>query len=136
MHNFPTPIFIKQPQTITEPSPCLTVDIVYLWSNSSYQLLHIIIRPSDPNKLNFNSSDQTIVSQKLKGLRSISFAYLKCSRRLVLFTYGFFRTAQPNSSTSCARRLTVDSLISIPRSFSDSTVTVRIDIHRLIFNFR
>ena len=127
MTNFLTPFFVKEPQDITEPLPCLTVGTVHLESNSSSRLLHTIIRPSDPNKLNFDSSDQTIVSQNSNGFRSIPFAYLRRLRRFVLFTYGFFQTTRPNNPTSCARRLAVDSPMSIPRSFSSSDVTVRAD---------
>ena len=130
MSSFPTSFLVKQPQTIIEPPPCLTVGIVHLESNSSSRLCHTSVRPSGPNKLNFDSSDQTIVSQKSNGFRSISFAYLRRLRRLVLFKYGFFRETRPNNRTSCARRLTVDSLISIPRSFSSSDVTVRADFRR------
>ena len=126
--------FVKQSQTITEPPPFLIVGTVHLGSNSSSRLLHSTIRPSDPNKLNFHLSDQTIVSPKPNGFRRI--AYLRHLKRLVLFTYGFFRAIQPNSSTSYGRRLTVDSLISISRSFSNSNMTVHADFRHSSFNFR
>ena len=98
------PFFVKQSQTITEPPPCLTVGTVHLGSNPSYRLLHTIIRLLDPNKSNFDSCDQTTVSQKSNGFRSISFAYLSRLRRLILFTYGFFRATRQNNFTSCVRR--------------------------------
>ena len=108
--------------------------IIDCWhsTNSSYRLLHTIVHPSDPNKLNFHSSDQTKVSHKSNRFRSI----FRRLRRLVLFAYGFFRPTRPNNRTSCARCLTVDSLLSTRRSFSSSDVTVRADFRRWNFSFR
>ena len=77
-----------------------------------------------------------MVSQKSDAFHNISFGRLRRLRRLVLFTYGFFRAIRPNSPTSCARRLTIDSMISTPRSFPNSNMTVRADFHRSSFNFR
>ena len=39
------------PSTITEPPLCLTIGTVHLGSNSSSRLLHNIILPSDPKKV-------------------------------------------------------------------------------------
>ena len=129
MTNFPTLFFVKHYRSSS---------MLDCWhsTNSSSRLCHTIVHPADPNKLNFDSSDQTIVSQKSNSFRSISFGYLRCLTRLVLFTYDFFRVTQSNNPTSCARHLTVDLLVSICRSFSSSDVTVRVDFRRSSFSFR
>ena len=52
----PIPVDVTQPQTITFPPPCFTSFLTYLSSNPSPGFLQHQRRPSDPNKLNFDSS--------------------------------------------------------------------------------
>jgi hypothetical protein len=121
---------------VTEPPPCLTVGTIHFGSNFSFGLLQTITFPSDPKRLNFDSSDQTTISQKSIGFFNISFAYLRRFIRFILLMYGFFRATRPNNPASCAQCQTVDVLINIFNSFSSSLVTLRADFRRSDFNFR
>ncbi len=132
---FSRSFFVKHPQTVTEPPPCLTVGIIHFGSNFSFGLLQTITFPSDPKRLNFDSSDQTTVSQKSIDFFNISFAYLRRLIRFILLTYGFFRATLPNNPASCALRRTVDALINIFNSFSSLPTTLRADFRQSHFNF-
>ena len=55
--NSPLPAALMQPQTMTFPPPCLTVGMAHLSLYSSPGRCHACLRPSEPNKLNFISSD-------------------------------------------------------------------------------
>ena len=53
----PTPAALMQPQTMTFPSPCLTVGMTHLPLYPSPGRRHTCLEPSEPNKLIFISSD-------------------------------------------------------------------------------
>ena len=53
----PTPAALMQPQTMTFPPPCLTVGMKHLSLYSSPGRSHTCLKPSEPNKLIFISSD-------------------------------------------------------------------------------
>ena len=55
--NSPTPAALMQPQTMTFPPPCLTVGMTCLSLYSSPGHRHSCLKPSEPNKLIFISSD-------------------------------------------------------------------------------
>ena len=55
--NSPTPTALMQPQTMTFPPPCLTVGMTHLSLFSSPCRYHTCLKPSEPNKLIFISSD-------------------------------------------------------------------------------
>ena len=55
--NSPTPTALMQPQTMTFPPPCLTVGMTHLSLYSSPGRHHTCLKPSEPNKLIFFSSD-------------------------------------------------------------------------------
>ena len=49
---------------MTEPLPCLTVGLVHFGSNSSRGVSQTITLPSEPKRLSFHLSNQTIFFQK------------------------------------------------------------------------
>ena len=102
MQSCPVPFHVKHPKTDTELPSCLTVGTTHLGSNSSLGVRHTITFPSDPKRLNFDSSDQITVSQNPSGLFSMSFAYFNRFPRLTLLTNGFFRATRPSNPASCA----------------------------------
>ena len=55
--NSPTPAALMQPQTMTFPPPCLTVGMTHLSLYFSPGHRHTCLKPSEPNKLIFISSD-------------------------------------------------------------------------------
>ena len=55
--NSPTHVALMQPQTMTFPPPCLTVGTTHLSLYSSPGHHHTWLKPSEPNKLIFISSD-------------------------------------------------------------------------------
>ena len=55
--NSPTPAALMQPHTMTFPPPCLTVGMTHLSLYSSPGCRHTCLKPSEPNKLIFISSD-------------------------------------------------------------------------------
>ena len=58
--NSPTPAAFMQTQTMTFPPPCLTVGMTHLSLYSSPGRRHTCLKPSEPNKLIFISSDHRI----------------------------------------------------------------------------
>ena len=58
-YNSPKPAALMQPQTMIFPPPCLTVGMAHLSLYSSLGRRHICLKPSEPNKLIFISSDHT-----------------------------------------------------------------------------
>ena len=56
-YNSPTPAALMQPYTMTFPPPCLTVGMIHLSLYSSPDCHHTCLKPSEPNKLIFISSD-------------------------------------------------------------------------------
>src|ERR1700685_1947516 len=59
----PKPSAVRHPQTITFPPPCFTTFFVYRSSNSSPGLLQHQERPSEPIRLNLDSSEKMTVIQ-------------------------------------------------------------------------
>ena len=63
----PRPDDGKQPQHLTLLPSCLTAGMVHLGPNSSLAECHTLTFPSDPERLNLLSSDQSTLFQKSKG---------------------------------------------------------------------
>lgn len=107
----PTPIDENAPQTITFPPPCLTVFSVYRGSNSLFFGRRTYCLPSEPNKLNFDSSLHRTFCQNSSGLSLCCFA--KSNRALIFFfeTSGLDLAMHPRRFASRRRRRTVESLI-------------------------
>ena len=55
---YPTPPLVMHPQTINEPPPCFTVCWTFFGCNDSPSLNQVQLRPSDPNRLIFVSSEK------------------------------------------------------------------------------
>src|SRR6266498_288447 len=87
----PTPKKEKHPHTIIQPPPNFTVGITWRSVSSSSGLFQQYSRPSDPNIMNLDSSDQ-ITRFHSSNPQSLYFlANFKRNPRCFFFKYGFFR---------------------------------------------
>ena len=104
---------------------------MHLKSNFSLGVRHINTFPFDPKRLNFDLSDQIIVSKNPTGLFSMSFEYFNRFLRLTLLTNDFFRATRPNNPGLCALFPIVLMFNEICSSDSISTLTLSVDKRRL-----
>ena len=104
---------------------------MHLKSNFSLGVRHINTFPFDPKRLNFDLSDQIIVSQNSTSLFSMSFEYFNRFLQLTLLTNNFFIPTRPNNPASCALFPIVLMFGEVCTSDSISTLTLSADKRRL-----
>ena len=110
--------------------------MVQLSSNSSSDVLQIIVLLSKPNILNFDSSDQITLYQYSTSFLCISLENLSHFSRSPLFTYGILQATRPNNPNLCALSRTVSGWCEISCSFSSSVFTIEADFRRLSLSLR
>ena len=124
MQSCPVSFRVEHLQTVIESPPCLTVSTMHLGSNSFSGVCHTVTFPSDPKRLNFDSSNQITVFQNPTDLFSMSFAYFNCFPQLILLTNGFFSATRPNNPASCTLFEIVSTFSEIRSSDSISVLTL------------
>ncbi len=113
----PVPAALMQPQTMTLPSPCLTVDKTLLSLYSSSGCCQTRLTPSEPNTFILVSSDQisqTVGRAPLVGNRDVTGGARQTGGNFPFYAlYGNVRSKLPESGARPRTRLESDCAVCV-----------------------